>query len=188
MKYLTRLMPAVVAGAIMLTGCDRAPTDIPMIVDAASNIAVAAPDHTVEESLIDFDGLYFSFSCSPDGEPLEYHEGELVRMQGKLYEKFTTRRDAMGGYHITFQSMPVGLFGIGETSGEEFRAVEQEHATYNQTQAGFNGAWRAELKLTGKDTGRTFWLVFSGNYRLSADGELVVVRDEQTVVCRPGRK
>lgn len=188
MKSLTRLMPAVVAGAIMLTGCDRAPTDVPMFVDAASNIAVAAPDHTVEESLTDFDGVYFSFACSVDGEPLEDSDGELVRMQGKLYEKYTTRRDAMGGYHITRQTMPVGLTGTGETSGEEFRAVEQEHATYNQTQAGFNGAWRAELKLTGKDTGRTFWLVFSGNYRLSADGNLVVERGEQTVVCRPGRE
>jgi hypothetical protein len=184
MKSMNRWMPSVLAGAILIAGCDRAPTAVPLFAEPATNVSPTAADRVVEESLVDFDGVFFSFACSADGEPLDSHDGELVRMQGKVYEKYTTRRDAMGGYHITLQRMPVGLRGIGETSGEEFRAIERQHATYNQMLAGATGAWRAELKLTGKETGRVFWLVTSGNYRLTADGDVVVERDKQTVVCR----
>ena len=184
MKSMNRWMPAVLAGAILIAGCDRTPTDVPLFPEPATNVSASAADRTVEESLVDFDGVYFSFACSADGEPLDSHEGELVRMHGQMYEKYTTRRDAMGGYHITLQRMPVGLGGIGETSGEAFRAIERQHATYNQKLSGATGAWRAELKLTGKDTGRTFWLVSSGNYRLYADGGVVVEREKQTVECK----
>ena len=183
MKPVNRWMPAVLAGA-MLIACDRAPTDAPLFTAPATNATAAAADRIVEESLIDYDGVFFSFACSADGEPLESHEGELVRMQGHVYEKFTTRRDAMGGYHITLQRMPVELKGTGETSGEEFRAIERQHATYSQKLTGFNGAWRAELKLTGKETKRTFWMVSTGNYRLTAEDEVVVERDKQTIRCK----
>jgi hypothetical protein len=186
MKFMTRWMPALVAGAMMLTGCNTDSTVAPLLPQVESSVFASAAEHTVEERLTDFDGVFFSFACSADGVPIDPEEGELVRMQGQLYQKHTTRRDAQGGFHITLQSMPVGLVGFGVTSGEEFRVIEREHASYNQTKAGYNGAWRAELKMTGQDTKRTFWLVFSGNYRLSAEGDLVVERESQTVVCRPG--
>jgi hypothetical protein len=177
-------LPALLIGAVFVTACDRAPTDVPPF-DASSLVARSAAEHSVEESLTDFDGVYVAFACSAEGEALEPHEGELVRMHGQLYQKYAVRRDAVGGFHVTFQTMPVGLGGVGETSGEEFRAVERQHATYNQTASGYTGAWRSEQKLTGKESGRVFWLLVTGTYRLSADGGVVVDRERHTVECRP---
>jgi hypothetical protein len=188
MKSLIHMLPVMLAGALIMTACDRSPTASPMLLQDEMFVARSAADHEVEESLTDMDGVFFTFACSPEGQPLEQDEGELVRMQGHIYQKYTVRRDAQDGFHITFQTMPVGLAGTGVTSGEPFRVVEREHGTHNQTQAGLNGAWRSELKLTGKDTGRTFWLVFSGNYRVSSDGGIIVDRDRQTVSCKPGRR
>lgn len=185
MPSITRTLGALLAGVLSVAACDTAPTAAP-IAAARPNVASASA-HEVEESLISLDGVHFSFACSVDGEPIDPEQGELVAMQGQIYEKFTTRRDAMGGYHVTLQVMPVGLSGVGVTSGETFRAIEREQAAYNQTQAGFNGAWRSELKLTGTETGRVLWLVSTGTYRLSAEGDLVVEREALTTRCRPAR-
>lgn len=188
MQIWMHWLPALLIAAVFVTACDRVPTDLPLLVDASSHLARSAAEHVVEESLTDLDGVYVAFSCSAEGEALEPHEGELVRLHGQLYQKSAVRRDAAGGFHVTFQTMPVGLGGIGETSGEEFRAVERQHATYNQMASGYTGAWRSEQKLTGKETGRVFWLVVSGTYRLSADGAVVVDRERQIIACRAAHR
>jgi hypothetical protein len=81
--------------------------------------------------------------------------------------------------------MPVGLRGVGVDSGEEFRVTERDHAVSNQHRAGGTGTYRQVLKLVGKDTQRTFWLVFSGYYMISKDGSVTVTRDKERIVCRP---
>jgi len=188
MQIRTRPTPALVAALLLATvACADQPITAPLPALAAAPASAAIPDHEIEEVLYDFDGVHVPFGCSDDGAPLEPGEGELVRLRGQLYEKYAVRRDANGGVHVTIQTMPVGMGGTGETSGEEFRVKEQGHATYGQTHAGSNGSWRETLTLAGRETGRTFALVVSGNYRLSADGDVVAERDGYTVTCKPGR-
>jgi hypothetical protein len=184
MKSITRWMPALVAGLVLVSACDSAPATAPLAASTARPVVAAAAEHQVEEALYQMEGVYVTFGCTADGVPPEDHEGELIALQGQIYERFALRRDAMGGYHITQQVMPVGLSGVSVVSGEEFRVVERAHEAYNQTQAGFNGRWRYEVRLTGTQTKRTFLLIASGMYRLSAEGDIVVERDEFTTVCR----
>jgi len=80
--------------------------------------------------------------------------------------------------------MPVGLRGTGEWSGEEFRVSEENRGVANQRLAGGAGTYRQELKMVGRDTHRTFWLVATGGYIVSADGDLIVSRSALSVDCR----
>lgn len=188
MQIRTRSTPAVVAALLLATvACAESPITAPPHALATTPARAGSPDHEIEEMLYDLDGVLVPFGCSDDGSPLAPGEGELVRLTGQLYEKTAVRRDANGGVHVTIQTMPVGMGGTGETSGEEFRVKEQGHAAYGQTHAGSNGSWRETLTLTGRVSGRTFSLIVSGNYRLSAEGEVVVERDGYAVACKPAR-
>ena len=188
MMFPFRWIPAALAGAVLITACADAPTASRSIDrPTASPTASSSPEHSVEEALYDMDGSSYRFACTADGEPAEEDEGELVRMHGQIYEKYATRHDANGGVHLTIQTMPVGLGGIGEESGEAFRVKEQQHAAYSARLSGLTGAWRSELKLTGLETGRTFFMVVRGNYRVSMEGTVVVERVSTSISCKVGR-
>jgi hypothetical protein len=79
--------------------------------------------------------------------------------------------------------MPIGVRGVGETSGEEYRVREAEHATYSQKAGGATGSFRQTLRLAGRDSGRRFRLVSFGHYAVNANGELVVDRSELRLEC-----
>jgi hypothetical protein len=173
-------------GGLALAACESVPTDIEAPMTNAQ-FSGAAAERTVDESLYDLTGVYFAFSCSAEGESLPDHEGELVLMEGQIYERMTLLQDAVGEYHYTLHTMPVGLRGIGVTSGEEFRVIERDHAVANQRLAAGNGSYRQELKMVGRETRRTFWMVASGFYRISANGDVLVERDTLRTECKPTR-
>ena len=54
----------------------------------------------------------------------------------------------------------------------------------NNRLAGGVGAYRQTLKMVGKDTQRTFWLVAYGHYAISAEGLVRTVRDILRLECR----
>lgn len=186
MKSVPRWMSILGIGGLALGACESAPSDIQAPMTDAQFSQMAA-ERTVEESLYDLTGVYFTFSCSADGESLPDHEGELVLMEGQIYERITLLLDAAGEYHYTLHTMPVGLRGTGVTSGEEFRVIERDHAVANQRLAAGNGSYRQELKIVGRETGRTFWMVASGFYRISANGDVLVEHDTVRTECKPAR-
>ena len=141
-------------------------------------------ERTLEESLYDMSDSAFVFACSADGEPLPEDEGELVDLHGQIYERFSLIRDATGEYHYSLSTMPVGLEGVGATSGEEFRVSENSRTIANQRLAGGTGSYKQELRMVGRDTHRSFWLVTKGNYTIAADGEFIVTRQVHQVHCR----
>ena len=88
--------------------------------------AASAAQRTVEESLYDLSDSVFRFACSDDGEPLPIDEGEAVRLEGNIFERLSVLYDGAGGLHYTLDTMPVGMRGVGLTSGEEFRVSEKQ--------------------------------------------------------------
>ena len=176
MQSLRRVL-AVTTSAVALTACQEVPTEV-----AIDDVRFAS-ERTVEESLYDLTDSHFAFSCDANGNPLESGEGELVRIEGQIFERAMLVRDATGEFHFTMHSMPVNLRGVGVESGERFRVVERDKVVANQRGLANSGSYNATLKLVG-ETGRTFWLRFSGSYRLGNDGELVRERNTETIVCR----
>ena len=112
---------------------------------------------------------------------------ELIAIEGLIYERLVSLIDGTGRLHYNMSTMPVGLRGVGVTSGEEFRIKETYHAGGSQRLAGGTGSYRGQLKMVGKDTHRTFWLMYSGHYNIAPDGTVRVSRDRLSSVCRPGR-
>ena len=174
-RFLIAITTAAVAAA-----CERAPTDV------TTEPRFSAADRVVEEFIYDFTDSAFSFACNADGEPIPPEDGELVDMEGQIFQRIVLLQDGKGAYHYRMHTMPLGLRGVGAVSGEEFRVLERDQAVGNQKMAGGTGMYREELKLTGKDTHRTFWLVFSGQYRIDSSGAITVARDREKIVCRAG--
>jgi hypothetical protein len=184
MKHATRWIPILAAISVLAAACDRAPTDFAAPTPSASAQFSKGAERVVQESLYDLTDSYFAFSCSATGEVLPIGEGELVRIEGQIFERITYLIDGGEGMHFKLNTMPVGLRGTGEASGEEFRIKETERAGSNSTLAGGSGSYRQELKMVGKATGRTFWIIFSGRYRFDGNGDVQLTRDKERVECK----
>ena len=182
MRSIARLIPFVAAFGVLVEASEPRPPFLEAPHDQRQ--AATAAQRTVQESLYDLSDSIFRFACSDDGEPLPIDEGEEVRMEGKIFERLSVLYDGAGGLHYTLDTMPVGMRGVGLTSGEEFRVSESSHAVANNRLAGGVGAYRQTLKMVGKDTQRTFWLVAYGNYVISAEGLVRTVRDILRLECR----
>lgn len=183
---LTHRALAPFAAALLLPACADSPlqphgTPVPTPVAAA-----AAISRDVVEYVVDFEGSHFSFACTADGEVTpDPEDGELVRMEGRLHVREVFTQDAAGNHHYTWHTMPVGLRGIGVTSGEEFRVTERSIGGANQTSQASTGHYRAVQRFVGLDTGRRFALVTTGHYVLDAGGQPIVTHDATTLECRP---
>ena len=182
MNITTRSLAAIAAFTLITTACDRAPVE-PADRSASPQFSNGV-ERSVDQALYDVTGSFFVFACTDDGEVLPIDQGEQVEMQGQVFERVTYMMDGAGGYHFLYHTMPVGLRGIGVTSGEEFRVIERDHGVANQRYAGVVGRYRQEFKMVGRDTGRTFWFVFSGTYLIGQDGTVKRYRDTETVQCK----
>ena len=150
--------------------------------------AVTAQDRGAErivlEHLYDLSDTLFSFPCSDDGELLPEEDGELIEVEGAVYERMTLHTDGAEGLHYQVNTMPVGIRGVGVVSGEEFRITENSLTIARQRLTGLAGSYQDRFKLVGKETRRTYWLVVKGHYVIAADGTIKVSRDSLTTECR----
>jgi hypothetical protein len=182
MNISTRSFAAIAALTLTTTACDRAPLE-PAENSSAPQFSNGA-ERSVDQALYDISGSFFVFACTDDGEVLPIDQGELVEMQGQIFERVTLMQDGAGGYHFLYHTMPVGLRGTGVTSGEEFRVIERDHGVANQRYDGNVGRYKQVFKMVGRDTGRTFWYVLSGTYLIGQDGTVKRSRDTETVQCK----
>ena len=152
------------------------------------SVAVTAQDGGAErivlEHLYDLSDSLYSFPCSDDGEPVPEEDGELIEVEGQVYERITLHTDGGEGIHYRVNTMPVGIRGVGIVSGEEFRIMEDSQFISRQRVDSLTGSYYERFKLVGKDTHRTFWLVAKGHYHIAADGTVKVSRDTLSTECR----
>ena len=141
-------------------------------------------ERSVLESLFDMSGSYFSFPCTADGVLLPITDGELLLMEGQIYERWSTVVDGAGEYHTNINVMPLGLRGTSVETGEEFRVSEENRTIANQRVEGGSGAFRQVIKMVGKDTHRQFHLVAAGNYNISSAGIIITDRFVYREECR----
>ena len=141
-------------------------------------------ERTVFESFYDRSDSLYSFPCTADGELVPFEDGEMIQMEGQVYERWSTVIDGAGKYHTNINVMPLGLRGTSVETGEEFRVSEENRTMANQRLEGGSGMFRQVIKMVGTDTHRQFRLVAAGNYSVSKDG--IVISDRFVFVedCR----
>lgn len=157
-------------------------------VNVAQGQGSNGAERTVFEALYDQSDSFYVFPCSEDGEVIPETDGELIDIEGQIYERLVFLIDGTNEYHYQMRIMPVGLRGVGVTSGEEFRITEADQRTGSQRLAGGTGSFRGHLKMIGKDTHRTFWMTYGGHYNIAPDGTVKVSREDLRTECRPGQQ
>ena len=175
-----RKTPMLAAFAMVLAACDQLPTtpseaaERPALATSASGSA----ERLVEEYLYDMSDSFFQVEC-PDGT-----QSELVALEGKIYESFALVRDAAGGIHVRFNTMPVGLRGVGVATGQEYRVFERDHFAGNQLMNGLQGSYRESFGLVAKHGGPSFVVSVKGNYKVLPTNEIVVERERVSYECK----
>ena len=98
-------------------------------------------------------------------------------LEGKLYERYTTTSDGAGGLHALTHSMPVGLKGVGLTTGAEYRISERDQGTLNQGAMGQTaGTYQDFLTIAAPELGLRGRLTVGGTFVINANGELIFER------------
>jgi hypothetical protein len=167
---------------VATVACDRAPTspaaapirDVPSL--AARDVNGA--EREVQERLSDFTDAIVAYPCG-DGYT------EEIRLEGQVFTRYTITRDASGGLHSLTQSMPVGLRGIGLSSGAEYKVTEREHGTFNQGAMGqTTSTYKSFLNLHAPSIHVRGRLVLGGTFVVNANGELVIERPVLRADCQ----
>jgi len=179
--FAIRQVPKLTALVMLLAACDRlpsAPNEAAAERPALNTATTGSAERLVEEHLYDMTDSYFQVEC-PDGTL-----SELVALEGKIYERLTILWDAAGSLHVQAGTMPVGLRGVGVTTGEEYRVFERDHFAGNQLMSGGVGSYRESYGLVARQGGPSFVVSISGNYKVLPTNEFVVDRERVSVECK----
>lgn len=182
-----RIRFAAVALLTLAAACDDSPT-APRPGDVQANRASPKlmlgmdervdPRREVRTEVYDLEGSRVMLPCGEDGYT------EEIDMQGQIVVRYALVRDGAGGFHVTSQSMPVGLRGVGVESGAEYRIAEHEHLNFNGNVMNELGLFRLTIAFHAPAIGvRGTWVVTS-RWVTNANGELVMERQALRAECR----
>ena len=161
--------------ATVASACDRAPTSPSSLVAAPRTVslsenATGGAEREIAERLSDFTDALVSFPCGD-----EYTE--QVRMEGAIFERYTITRDGSGGFHVLIHTMPVGLRGIGLTTGAEYRISEREHGVFNQgAMEQTVSSYQSRLVVSAPEIPLRAALVVGGGFVVNANGNVIIER------------
>lgn len=152
---------------------DRASPKLMLGMDAGGE-----PRRELTTDVYDLSGSLVQLPCGEDGYT------EEIEMQGQIFASYALVRDAAGGLHVTAQWMPVGMRGVGVTSGAEYRVAEREHIAFNGNQMNALGIFRHTIDFHAPAIGvRGSWVV-TGRWVTNANGEVVMERQGIHAECR----
>jgi hypothetical protein len=153
--------------------CDRAPTSPARTVPQSAALTATSANGAfrwVGEHVYDLTDALVAYPCG-DGYT------EQIRLEGKVFTRYTLTADGSGGVHSLTQSMPVDLRGIGLTSGAEYRVTEREHGTFNQGWMEQTAStYKSFLDISAPSIHARARLVLGGTFVVNANGELVFER------------
>ena len=174
---------AVALLATVASACDRAPTSPSSLVAAPRTVSPSAistdgAEREIIERLSDFTDALVSFPCGD-----EYTE--QVRMEGAIFERYTITRDGSGGFHVLIHTMPVGLRGIGLTTGAEYSISAREHGVFNQgAMEQTVSSYQSRLVVSAPEIHLRAALVVGGMFVVNANGDVITDRPVLRSDCR----
>ena len=166
--------------------CDQAPTD-PTPVHSSTFVqsAPTAPSlaangggvwREVTEDLYDFSDVVVSFPCG-DGFT------EDIQMHGQLFWRSTVTENGAGGLHTSLHTMPIGMGGVGLTTGAEYRIAQTESSIFNTSAMGETGFYQHSLRVSAPELRLQLRLVIGGRFTTNANGQVVVERPILRAAC-----
>jgi hypothetical protein len=170
-----RIATAAMLVAI-LSACNDAPTApardaLAPSAPALTASATSGAERWIEEDIYDLTGALVAYPCGESGYT------EQILMEGKVFVRYTLTWDGAGGIHALTHSMPIGLRGVGQTTGAEYRVTEREHGTFNQGEMGQTlGTYQSVLRIASQELGLRGRLTLGGTYVINANGEWIFDR------------
>jgi len=180
MKKLSCLAVLFVALGLIVLGCDKArnlmeasPSDQSGVI----SLAKATTSTIVQE--IPIDPSSFFVPCALSGL------GETVNLVGTLHFVLHVTSDGSGGFHLVYSFNPDGAFGIGEISGDVYRAVGVTRESLNIPSTGLpvTDTFVDRTRLVGPGPGNNFQIVETFHITVGKSGGTTVIFDKFSVDC-----
>jgi hypothetical protein len=162
----------VAAVAAFLLGCDqgtRSPEGL-FVPEVATASDVAAT--SVKEP---FSGI--AIVCN---------SGEIVDLAGTLHVRVRVAPDGNGGFHASFHFQPMGVGGVGRTTGTKFRGTGVTRSTQNVSGSGYPivATEVNNFRIIGQGPGNNQLVHAVTHTTINANGELTADVDLFSDDCR----
>ena len=118
--------------------------------------------------------------CANDGA------GEFLTISGSLHLLLTATEDSAGGQHLTFHFQPQGASGVGEDTGDLYRANGVTRGATHVIQGDFPfiDTFVNNFRMIGTAGGAKFKVHNTVHVTINANGELSADVDNSSVTCR----
>jgi len=160
-----------------LAGCSSAPTASSSIESSAPGSAPAARAvaFTVSQKIqIDFQVFV---DCANGGA------GELVDFSGILHDLFHVTLNGNQTV-LKFHDQPEGLFGVGEITGDKYKATGVTQETTRIGVVGVTDNFINNFKLIGQGPGNNLLIHENIHVTINGNGTLTATHDHFTAECK----
>jgi hypothetical protein len=110
--------------------------------------------------------------------------GEDVLLTGFLHVLITQTEDGDGSLHTTGHFQPMGVTGIGSTTGDVYHATGVTRDTVNGIEIPFAGTFVNNFRIIGPGKGNDLLIHEVFHVTINALGEVTVVVDLLSVDCK----
>lgn len=123
--------------------------------------------------------LQFFVPCADGGA------GETIEFSGFLHDLITTTIDEQGGVHVTEQTNPQNVGGVGLTTGDRYRGTGLTRQEFSTTASGvFEFTFIDRFDLIGQGPGNNFSVHETVHTTVLPDGTVTVTFDNLSITCR----
>jgi hypothetical protein len=118
--------------------------------------------------------------CADDGN------GEVVHLTGELHVLLQATVDANGGLHITSHDQPMGVSGVGLTTGAAYRGtgVTRDHTTSLNGGAPYLYTYVNNFRIVGQGRGNNFLVHQTVHITINANDEVTAQFDHSSAECK----
>ena len=145
------------------------------VMGAASALAKATTVTT--NTQVTFDAFVF-VPCAQNGA------GEVVHISGPLKVLFHVTLDGSGGFHFDELFNPLGITGVGLTSGDQYQATGETRFGFNDRGLPFEFTFVNNFKIIGHGPGNNFLVHETFHITINANGTVTAFVDNFSVECK----
>jgi hypothetical protein len=150
------------------------------IVLAALTLALVLPAQaaiTNNES-VPYDAVVF-VPCANGGL------GEDVHLTGYLHMTNSVTNDGHGGFHVTWQTNPQGVTGVGLTTGDKYQGTGVTRSNTNaKPPFPYETTFVNNFRIIGQGPGNNFLVHQVMHMTVDANGNVVVNFDKSSTECK----
>jgi hypothetical protein len=109
--------------------------------------------------------------------------GEIVDFSGTLHDLFHVTING-NKFILKFHDQPQGIFGVGETTGDKYKATGVTQETTTSGTVGFTDSFVNNFKIIGQGPGNNFLIHENVHVTVNANNTLTAFHDHFTADCK----